>query len=92
LGAGVDATTLDAALPTLRASGARTLGLVDDDGRALLELRPFSAIDAGGAVQWFIASDLSEAAVGGPLPSHHVLGVGGASRTLATLIATEPVD
>jgi len=92
LGSALDETTLDSALPSLGAAGARALGIVDDEGRALIDIRPFSTIDAGGAVQWLIASDLGEAALGGPLPADHVLGVGGASRTLATLIATEPVE
>lgn len=85
-----DALTL--ALPRLGAEGARELGLVDDEGRALLDLRPYSSIDAGGAVQWFIASDLGEVSLGTTLPAEHVLGVGGASLTLAALIPTEPVD
>ncbi len=91
LGSTLDAAALDSALPTLGAAGARELGIVDEQGRAFIDVRPFSTIDAGGAVQWLIASDLGEAATGGPLPPDHVLGVGGASRTLATLIATEPV-
>src|SRR5690606_34305992 len=37
-------------------------------------------------------SDLDEAALGGALPADHVLGVGGASRTLAELIVPTPVD
>jgi len=92
LGEPVDDDELSRALPALGAAGARSLGLVDADGRALLDLRPYTAIDAGGAVQWFIASDLGELALGGALPPEHVLGVGGASLTLAALIPTEPVD
>lgn len=92
LGDPVDVDALALALPGLGSAGARALGLVDDTGRALLDLRPFTAIDAGGAVQWFIASDLGELALGGALPPHHVLGVGGASLTLAALIPAEPVD
>jgi hypothetical protein len=83
---------LDAVLPSLGAAGARELGLVDDTGRPLLDLRPYSSIDASGAVDWLIASDLGELALGSALPPDHVLGVGGASLTLAALIPTEPVD
>ena len=83
---------LDAALPSLGAAGARRLGLVGTDGRALLDLRPYSSIDSSGAVNWLIASDLGELALGTALPPDHVLGVGGASLTLAALIPTEPVD
>ncbi|WP_439564767.1 DUF7059 domain-containing protein [Microcella sp.] len=92
LGEPVADDVLARALPALGVDGAHTLGLVDDRGRALLDLRPYTAIDAGGAVQWLIASDLGELALGGALPPDHVLGVGGASLTLAALIPTEPVD
>ncbi len=92
LGEPVADEALRRALPSLGVAGARALGLVDAHGRALLDLRPYTAIDAGGAVQWLIASDLGELAVGGALPPEHVLGVGGASLTLAALIPTEPVD
>ncbi len=92
LGERVAEAELDAALPSLGAAGARQLGLVDAEGRALLDLRPYSSIDSSGAVNWFIASDLGELALGTALPPDHVLGVGGASLTLAALIPTEPVD
>lgn len=88
----VSEAELSQALPSLGAAGARSLGLIDDGGQALIDLRPYTAIDAGGAVQWVIASDLGELALGGALPPDHVLGVGGASLTLASLIPTEPVD
>ena len=43
-----------------------------------------------GSGQWWIASDLDEAALGGPLTEDHVLGVGGASLTLAGLHLPTP--
>lgn len=92
LGEHVDDAQLASALPSLGIAGARALGLVDAAGRALVDLRPYTALDAGGAFQWFIASDLGELALGTALPPDHVLGVGGASLTLAALIPTEPVD
>jgi hypothetical protein len=102
LGQSVGDEQLTRALPTLGAAGARALGLVGPGGRAFIDVRPYSAVDAGGAVQWFIVSDLGEQALreqavgaedlSGALPAHHVLGVGGASLTLATLIPTQPVD
>ncbi len=92
LGEAADDEALARALPTLGVAGARALGLVDAHRHAVLDLRPYTAIDAGGAVQWFIASDLGELALGGALPADHVLGVGGASLTLAALIPTEQVD
>ncbi len=95
LGEAADDAALDAAFPTLGAAGARALGLVasDDAGasRAALDVRPSAAIDASGPVDWLIASDLGETARGGPLPADHVLGVGGASLTLAGLIPTSAV-
>ena len=92
LGEPVTDSDLDAALPSLGSAGARQLELVDADGRGLLDLRPYSSIDSSGAVDWVIASDLGELALGTALPPDHVLGVGGASLTLAALIPTEPVD
>ena len=62
------------------------------DGGALMPralIRPQSFADDRGAGQWWIASDLDEAALGGPLPEDHVLGVGGASLTLAGAAAAD---
>ncbi|MDI9892445.1 DUF7059 domain-containing protein [Microbacterium sp. IEGM 1404] len=91
LGAPVAREDAAAALPGLGLDGAEALGLVALDGdrvvpAALIRPQPFA--DADGDVEWWIASDLDEAALGGPLPEDHVLGVGGASQTLATLQLT----
>lgn len=91
LGAPVAREDAAAALPRLGLDGAEALGLVALDGdrvapAALIRPQPFA--DADGDVEWWIASDLDEAALGGPLPEDHVLGVGGASQTLATLQLT----
>lgn len=82
LGAPVRRADLDAALPRLGAAGAAAAGLValaggggDDEARALLDLRPFEGT-------WLL-SDLGQTATGRPLERDHVLGVGGASLTLA---------
>ncbi|KFF60197.1 SAM-dependent methyltransferase [Cryobacterium sp. MLB-32] len=88
---------LDAALPLLEADGAEKLGLVTAVGegdvlRPLLDLRPYSFIDAAGAGSWWIVSDLGELALGHPLGENHVLGVGGASLTLSGLIMPTPVE
>jgi methylase of polypeptide subunit release factors len=48
-------------------------------------VRPQEYVDAHGVGEWWIASDLDEAALAAPLPEDHVLGVGGASLTLAGL-------
>lgn len=91
LGAAVAREGVEAALPHLGLAGAVDLGLVSLDGdrvapRVLIRPQPFA--DADGDVEWWIASDLDEAALGGPLPEDHVLGVGGASQTLAKLQLT----
>lgn len=59
--------------------------------RALLDLAPYSASDDAGEIDWWIASDLSELATGDPLGPEHVLGVGGASLTLARITPRAPV-
>lgn len=83
LGMTVSRGALDAALPDLGAAGALRLGVVEGRGeelRAACDLRPY------GDEQhtWWVTSDLGEEAVGGPLPPEHVLGIGGASTTLAS--------
>ncbi len=95
LGDPVPAVEVGAALPRTGAAGAAGLGLVMLDGdvaRPALDLRPYSFTDEAGAVQWWIASDLGELAVGGALRTDHVLGVGGASVTLAGLVLPGPID
>ncbi|MFF2454069.1 methyltransferase [Isoptericola sp. NPDC058082] len=89
---------LDRALPGLGTAGAAHLGLVaaagegDDDAvRAVVDLRPYAAVDAGGEASWWLASDLAELATGGRLATDHVLGAGGASTTLAQVTARTPV-
>lgn len=93
LGAPVPAAALDAALPTLGAQGAQRLGLVDVTGasaRPLVDLRPYAATDGAGDAAWWVASDLGELATGGALRTDHVLGVGGASLTLAQATVRDP--
>ena len=58
----------------------------------LVDLRPYSFVDAHGAGSWWITSDLGELALGHPLGENHVLGVGGASLTLSALMIPTPVD
>lgn len=66
--------------------GLARLGLVvpvrgtADLVRATCDLRPYGDEEH----TWWVASDLAEVAVGGPLRTDHVLGVGGASATLAS--------
>jgi methylase of polypeptide subunit release factors len=83
---------LDRALPKAGTAGAESLGLVrssgpapDDEVRPLLELTPYAADDA----EWWLVSDLTR--TGRPLRPDHVLGVGGASTTLARWTPRRPV-
>ena len=104
LGAVVPRAQVQAVLPTLGADGAMRLGLVgpapaygadappsEAPLRALVDLAPYAASDDLGQIDWWIASDLSELATGRPLGPEHVLGVGGASLTLAKLAPRQPV-
>ncbi len=73
---------VERALPTLGVPGAVALRIARTEGDALVascDLRPYS----DGTHEWWVASDLSEVATGRPLDVDHVLGVGGASTTLA---------
>ena len=99
LGAEVPRRAVEAAFPRLGADGARALGLVeaagaqgDDAVRAVVDLRPYEAADAAGTVDWWLASDLGELATGRALHTDHVLGVGGASTTLAQVTVRDPRD
>lgn len=83
------------ALPHLGVDGLVALGLATADTDTVTPtalLRPQSFVDADGVGEWWIASDLDEVALDGALPADHVLGVGGASRTLAETIVPIEVD
>ncbi len=92
LGQSVPAAMLDAALPTLGAEGTRTLGLVEAEPtgaaaprlRAALSLNAVAVADAAAAepVEWWIISDLDDQLRRGPARPDHVMGVGGATRSL----------
>lgn len=89
LGMPQPAALVAAALPRLGVDGLVTLGLARVSGPDAVPaavLRPQSFVDADGVGEWWIASDLDELALGTELPADHVLGVGGASRTLAELV------
>ncbi|MFP5334713.1 MAG: methyltransferase [Actinomycetes bacterium] len=94
LGEPVPTRDLDAAVPATGAAGAAALGLVESSGgevRARVDLRPYEATDAAGQGRWWLASDLGQVATGGALRTDHVLGVGGASTTLAQLTVRREV-
>lgn len=93
LGCAVPADQLDRALPQVGAAGLQRLGLAEPAERsesvdpveptllrATCDLRPYATEQD----RWWVVSDRSEVATGGPLPTDHVLGVGGASTTLAS--------
>lgn len=83
LGDPVDLADVEDAFPTLRGEGLIDLGLVRQEGDgvvALCDLRPYAT---DGTDHW-LAADLGELALGRPLAPDHVLGIGGASATLAS--------
>ena len=99
LGDTVPEKVLATAIPQLGVEGAARLGLVEpltgaDQGslRALVSMKPHTFLDAGGAIDWWIVSDLDEAVTRGPLRPDHVVGVGGASLTLLGLQPTARVS
>lgn len=92
LGMPASPSSIAAALPALGLDGAVTLGLVDNVGAPLRDLRPYSIVDSRGVASWWIASDLGELALGRAIDENHVLGVGGASMTLASLMVSGEVD
>ncbi len=77
---------VDAALPRCRTEGLERLGLAAAGGSRrsdvvlpLRDLRPYGTCEH----DWWVVSDLGEMATGEPVDQDHVLGVGGASTTLA---------
>ena len=83
LGDPVDAAEAELALPTLGVEGAVALGLLALEGDGVVarcDLRPY----AGDDLDWWVASDLDELATRRPVHQDHVLGIGGASTTLAS--------
>ncbi|MDN3495093.1 methyltransferase [Planococcus sp. APC 4015] len=85
--------SVDRALPRTGASGLAKLGLATEDADAVTPVaivRPQSFADEHGDGEWWVASDLDEAALQSALPEDHVLGVGGASLTLASLQLPTP--
>ncbi|MCC2032787.1 DUF7059 domain-containing protein [Microbacterium allomyrinae] len=93
LGMPQPAASVDRALVRTGGDGLSRLGLAVVSAasvRPQAVVRPQSFTDESGAGQWWIASDLDEAALGGTLPEDHVLGVGGASLTLAGLQLPTP--
>ncbi len=87
LGEALDDAVVDAALPRLGVRGALSLGLVTVDNglaQAALALNPVEIADAQVSLplHWWIISDLDDALRRGPARPDHVMGVGGATRSL----------
>ncbi|HEX6936233.1 MAG TPA: methyltransferase [Actinomycetes bacterium] len=86
-----------AALPLDAAAGLGLVETAGDDVRALLDVRPYGeAVGETGVPHgpsWWVVSDLGTGldGVSSPLPAEHVLGVGGASTTLAQSTIRVPV-
>lgn len=88
----VTAEQLDAALPQVRTEGLERLNLVRSETaaegtfiRPQVDLRPYEAEQQEGTAHLWVTSDLSAHQMDGPLPADHVLGVGQASLTLASI-------
>lgn len=95
LGEALPAQDIARALPRTGLDGAEQIGLLtaaDGQVRARVTLSAYSATDDLGEISWWIASDLSELATGRALEGEHVLGVGGASLTLARITPRGRVD
>ena len=107
LGLPVDRADAERAFPSAGLDAVLAAGLlrVDDDSddagppdvdhvlvHPTVDLRPYAFVDASGEASWWIASDLGELALGGALREDHVLGIGGASATLAGLMIPRTVD
>ena len=90
LGSELTAAELDAAFPELGAAGCTALGLfaavptAPDAFRVALSLNPVELVDteSPAPVSWWILSDLDDQLRGGPAAPDHVMGVGGATRSL----------
>jgi hypothetical protein len=77
-----------AAFSPLPMASARRAGLVEQHGRGLragVDLEPY------GENRWVLADVPASMRPGDPLPAEHVLGVGGASATLAAATVRRPV-
>lgn len=83
LGEALDGAAVGAAFPRVGVAGMVRIGLVLETLQgyvAACDLHPYG----DETHTWWVASDLGETATGEPLAPDHVLGVGGASMTLAS--------
>ncbi|MDO5049380.1 MAG: methyltransferase [Actinomycetaceae bacterium] len=81
------------ALPNLGVDGLVSLGLVSvyegELVRAGVQLQPHEAVINDAVHRWWIASDLGEGLTGRAPGRDHVLGIGGATRTLLQMTPRE---
>lgn len=90
LGAQVPRAQLEGTFPTASPAALLAGGVletVDGSVRAALDIRPHS----DGARDFLVVSDQDAALRGGPLRRDHVLGIGGASMSLARAVVRTPV-
>lgn len=91
LGAGEPGERVAQALPTAALDGLLANGVVEAAGqgtvRAVLDIRPHG----DGARDFLVASDQDAAVRSGPVRHDHVLGIGGASVSLARAVIRTPV-
>ena len=90
-GAGVGVPAAPAASPAASAFDSEPPAAVRVV-RAAVDLRPHETTDDAGEVRWWVASDLGELTTGRELAPDHVLGIGGAGLTLASLTPRAPVS
>lgn len=102
LGCEVSSDALEVALPRLGVEGARELGLVAPGSAgfvAALSLNPVELPDplgsgtngdADASLEWWILSDLDDQLRVGPARPDHVMGVGGATRSLIAQLPLGP--
>lgn len=101
LGAAVSEPDARRALDPLPVGAAIAAGLIEqsaDEVRAAVEVRPYGEAAAEPPVQanasrepWWVVSDFGSDVRPGPLRADHVLGIGGASVTLAQATPRDPV-
>lgn len=85
----VAAAEVEATFTRTTVRGLRRLGLVEGDGsiQATVQIQPHEATFNAETASWWVASDLGEALTGEAPGNDHVLGIGGATRTLLNLTA-----
>ncbi|MDO5729226.1 MAG: methyltransferase [Actinomycetaceae bacterium] len=87
LGDEVATAQVEAAFAQTTVPGLRQLGLIEGDDflRATVQIQPHEATFTDQVTRWWVASDLGEALSGEAPGNDHVLGIGGATRTLLNL-------